>query len=143
MPIEQLGVFLARAEEPYDLIIGSRQIEGAVRVGEPTSRHVIGRVFNWAVRRLAVGGFQDTQCGYKLFTADAANRLFRLQRTNGFAFDAEVLYIAVKSRMSILELPIEWHYREGSKVRPVIDSGLMLKDTAAIRLRDAMGRYRS
>jgi len=141
MPIEQLDAFLARIEEGYDIVIGSRQKKGARRVCEPILRHVIGRVFNWTVRMLTVRDYQDTQCGYKCFRDHVAEELFNLQRTRGFAFDVEVLYVAAKRKMRVLELPIEWYYRPSSKLRPHVDSFSMLRDTILLRLRNAAGKY--
>ena len=76
MPIDQLGGFLTRADEGYDVMIASREAPGARRFGEPHLRHLMGRIFNWVVRLLAVRGFQDTQCGFKCFTSEAADAPF-------------------------------------------------------------------
>ncbi len=135
MPIEQLGSFLDRMSEGYDIVIGSRQKAGARRFGEPLMRHVMGRVFNWSVRLLAVGGFDDTQCGFKCFRGEAAEELFRLQRTKGFGFDVEILYMAVSRGFRVLEMPVYWYYHSASKVRPYRDSFLMLRDTVLLKLR--------
>ena len=142
MPIEQLGVFLPYMEDGYDIVIGSRQIAGARRIGEPVARHIMGRVFNWAVRLLALSGFEDTQCGFKCFRGEVADELFSRQRTRGFGFDVEILYMAKKKGMRVVEIPIEWHHQDSSKVRPLVDSFSMLRDTAMLRLRDAGGTIR-
>lgn len=141
MPLEQLTAFLERMAEGYDIVIGSRQIAGARRFNEPPMRHVMGRLFNWAVRLLAVGRFQDTQCGFKCFTGEAAQELFRLQQTRGFGFDVEVLYLALKKGMCVLEMPIDWHHQRDSKVRAGTDSLAMLRDTLLVRWRDLRGKY--
>ncbi len=141
MPIAQLDRFLDRMKEGHDVVIGSREAAGARRFDEPTSRHLIGRVFNWLVRLLAVRGFQDTQCGFKCFTGAAAEALFGMMRTNGFGFDVEMLYLAKRLRLSVIEIPIDWHYQSCSKVKPLRDSLLMLRDIAGIRLRSLAGRY--
>lgn len=143
MPIDQVAAFLQRMEQGWDIVIGSRQIAGARRFGEPAIRHILGRVFNWSVRALTVGGFQDTQCGFKCFRADAAERLFRLQRTRGFGFDVEILYVAAKHGLRVLEMPIDWYHRGESKVRPGLDPFLMLRDSVLVRWHDLRGRYRT
>ena len=135
MPIHQLDAFIERMEEGYDIVIGSRQVAGARRFEESAGRHFRGRVFNWLVRLLAVSGFEDTQCGFKCFRGGVAEELFSLQVTRGFGFDVEVLYLAVKKGFRVLELPIDWHHQESSTVRPVVDTFLMLRDAAAVRLR--------
>jgi hypothetical protein len=88
-----------------------------------------------------VSGFQDTQCGFKCFRAEAAEELFTLQRTRGMGFDVEILFLAVKRGFSIEEMPIDWYHQVVSKVRPGVDTIDMLKDTIVIRLRDVMRRY--
>ena len=141
MPIEQLGKLLIQMEGGYDIVAGSRQVAGARRFDEPALRHVMGRVFNMAVRWLAVRGFEDTQCGFKCFRGEVADDLFGLQRSNGWAFDVEILYLARRRGYSVLEAPIDWYYRSGSKVRPGVDSFLMLRDTLLVRWWDLKGHY--
>ena len=141
MPIEQLGTFLDRMAEGYHVVIGSRQITGARRFNEPTGRHLRGRFFNCTVRLLAVRGFDDTQCGFKCFRGDVAEELFVLQRAKGLAFDVEILFLALKKELRVLEMPIDWYHQRDSKVRPVIDSLSMLRDTLLVRLRDLSGKY--
>ena len=135
MPIQQLGAFVRHMSEGHDIVIGSRQVAGARRFDEPFGRHLMGRVFNWCVRMLAVPDFEDTQCGFKCFRGSVADELFRLQRTKGFAFDVEILYMASRKGMKVIEIPIDWHHQESSKVRPFVDSLMMLRDTMLVRLR--------
>ena len=143
MPIHHLRAFLDRMEEGYDVVIGSRQVDGARRFNEPPLRHLMGRVFNWVVRAVAVPSFQDTQCGFKCFRAEVAQELFGLQRTRGFGFDVEVLYLALRRGMRVLELPIDWYHQRASKVRPLVDSFLMFRDALLVRLYELQGKYRS
>ena len=142
MPIEYLSSFLEKLSEGYDIVIGSRQIAGARRFNESALRHSLGRLFNWTVKLIAVRDFQDTQCGFKCMRGDVAERLFRLQETNGWGFDVELLYLALKMKMRVFELPVDWYHDPSSKLRVGIDSLLMLKDTLHVRLRDLFGRYR-
>lgn len=135
MPVEYIESFVSKMEEGFDIVIGSRQVEGARRFGESPMRHLMGRIFNKAVHAIAISDFQDTQCGYKCFRADIAERLFPLQKTNGWGFDVEILRLAVENEFQVLEMPIDWYHRKDSKVRPGIDSLLMLRDVIAVRLR--------
>lgn len=141
MPVEWIGEFVAAMERGHDVVIGSRQIAGARRFDEPAARHLMGRLFNWCVRLVAVSKFEDTQCGFKCFTDRAAETLFPLQRSSGFGFDVEVLYLADRAGMDVVEMPIDWYHQPNSKVRPAIDSALMLWDALAIRLNAFRGRY--
>ena len=142
MPIELLERFLSPELKGFDVVIGSREAPGARRFDEPVPRHLQGRVFNWLVRLLAVRGFSDTQCGFKYFTSQAAETLFPLQRAVGFGFDVEVLFIAKKMGMNIVEVPVDWYYQHGSKVRPLKDSFLMVRDILYVRLNSLIGKYK-
>jgi dolichyl-phosphate beta-glucosyltransferase len=142
MPILELARFMPPLLTGFDIAIGSRQGAGARRVGEPAHRHVVGRLFNQAVKRMLLGGIEDTQCGFKMFSARAADAIFPLMTVDGWAFDIEALYIARQHGLRIVEVPIVWHYRERSQVRILRDGLSMLSDVLRIRRRAARGAYR-
>lgn len=141
MPITELPKFLPPHQNDYQIAVGSREVEGAVRYNEPGYRHLMGRVFNWLVKILAVPGFEDTQCGFKCFHASARQELFSLQTIDGFGFDVEVLYIAQKRGYRIIEIPIHWYYQSESKVHPVRDTVRMFRDIVKVRKNDRQGLY--
>jgi dolichyl-phosphate beta-glucosyltransferase len=143
MPVEEVERFLPPYLEGYDLAIGTREGPGAVRVGEPESRHLMGRVFNALVTTTLVPGIADTQCGFKCFHRRAVPRLFPRQTIDGFAFDVEVLFLARRSGLKIVEVPITWYYMEASSVKPIRDTWRMFKEVTRIRLNHLRGRYRS
>ncbi len=144
MPADNLERFLTAARERprAALIIGSREAAGARRVGEPWVRHLIGRVFNWIVRLLAVPGIKDTQCGYKLFSAEAVETICPHLTIDGFAFDVEILLLARRAGLPILELGITWHGGRDSKVAVGRGAAAFL-DILRIRWRQWRGAYRS
>jgi len=142
MPVQEVERFLPPYLDGYDLAIGTREGPGAVRIGEPESRHLMGRVFNTLVTTALVPGFDDTQCGFKCFSAAAAEQLFPKQTIDGFAFDVEVLFLARKAGMRVVEVPITWYYMEASSVKPIRDTWRMVREVSRIRLADARGRYR-
>lgn len=141
MPIDQVSRFLPPTQSDFDIAIASREVPGAVRYGEPAYRHWIGRVFNTLVRWLALPDFQDTQCGFKCFTAAAAEALFPLQRLEGWSFDVEVLFLAVQRGYRVVEVPIPWYYNPGSRVSLLRDSWLMFTDLLRIRRNWRRGVY--
>ena len=141
MPIEQVERFLPPQAQGLDLAIGSREVSGARRIGEPAYRHMMGRLYNAIVRILAVPGVRDTQCGFKCFRGEIVPLIFRRQTMEGFAFDVEVLFLAQKEKLNIGEIGIDWHFREGSKVRPLRDAFAMTRDLLSIRWRNWRGRY--
>ena len=141
MPIEQVNRFLLENTPSCDVVIGSREVPGARRYDEPAYRHLIGRIFNTMVRWLVLPGLQDTQCGFKCFTAKVAEAVFPLQTLNGMSFDAEVLFIARKQGFKVQEIPIDWFFNPDSRVRLVQDSLRMGFDLLTIRWNALRGRY--
>ena len=141
MPIEEVAKFVPPALEEYDVAIGSREIEGAARYDEPSLRHLMGRVFNFLVRVLAVRGFEDTQAGFKCFRREVARDLFPYQTMDGFGFDVEILFLAQKRGYRIVEIPINWYYMTNRRVSPVGDSVRMVREILQVRLNDWRGRY--
>ena len=141
MPIEQFSLFWAAAEEGCQVGIGSREAPGAVRYGEPELRHLMGRVFNWLVRRLVLPDIQDTQCGFKCFTREVARDLASCQRLSGWGFDVELLFIARKRGYVIREVPIAWYYKPSSRIHPLRDSIRMTYDLFSVRRNDRSGYY--
>ncbi len=135
MPVEQIWRFLGPDAEGADILVGSRELTNSRRVGEPALRHMMGRAFNLLIRALALPGIRDTQCGFKLFKGETTADLFERQKLWGFSFDVEVLYLARRAGLSVREVAIDWHYREGSKVRPLRDAVAMARDVVRVRWR--------
>ena len=141
MPIAEVQNFLPPHHEHYDVVIGSREVAGAVRYQEPGRRHLMGRVFNTLVRFFLTPGIQDTQCGFKCFRGDAADEIFsRLTRT-GFGFDVESLVIANRLGYRVTEIPVHWYYDSDSRVRMIRDSCGMLFDVIVVWFKSRMGAY--
>jgi glycosyltransferase involved in cell wall biosynthesis len=140
--VEDLSRFPAMInEQRAPIVIGSREGYGARRIGEPVYRHLMGRVFNGVVQALAVPGIEDSQCGFKAFSRDAARAIFSRQRIDGFGFDVEVLYLAGRLGYSVSVVPLRWEHKENSRVAPVRDTLLMLSDVVRVRLNAWRGLY--
>jgi len=151
-PIEEIDKMLPFLQDGYDVVIGSREGLGAERHGEPFHRHLMGRVFNLMVRLVAVGNFQDTQCGFKGFRREAAHEVFNRLRIHGAdagviqggavtAFDVEVLFVTQRCGYRIKEVPVTWHYGVNSKVNALRDSIRMFQDVLQVRLNALRGLY--
>ena len=141
MPVHELARFMPPALSGYDVAIGSREGAGATRVNEPWRRHAAGRIFNTLVRWTMVPGINDTQCGFKMFTAEAVDAIFPHVTVEGWAFDIEVLYIARLRGLRVREVPIEWHYRSDSRLRMMRDGIGMMRELLRIRARARRGGY--
>jgi len=136
MPLSELPLLLARAEEGYEVVIGWRK-----RHGESLYRRFRGRIFNWLVRLLLLPGVHDTQTGFKLFKRTVALEVYRHQRIRGFASEVEILLVARRLGYEIGEVRVDWYYVPGTTVRPFWDVLVMLKDLLRIRWWAWRGRY--
>jgi glycosyltransferase involved in cell wall biosynthesis len=141
MPISELKSFLPPLLDNYDVAIGTREGAAARRVGEPRSRHLVGRMFNLFVQRLVLPGIHDSQCGFKMFTEPAVRTIVPRAAVDGWAFDVEMLAIARANGLRIAEVPIEWHYRSESRLSVPRDGVRMLREILAIRSRALGGVY--
>jgi dolichyl-phosphate beta-glucosyltransferase len=152
VPIEEWERLHHSLEHGYDIAIGSREGLGARRLGEPWYRHFMGRVFNLIVRMLAVGGIQDTQCGFKALRLPVAADLFQRVRIYGedaprvqgaavTAYDVELLFLARRRGYRIAEIPVPWRYGTETKVNPLRDSWRNLHDVLAVRWYALRGMY--
>ncbi|MBW4438715.1 MAG: glycosyltransferase family 2 protein [Pleurocapsa minor GSE-CHR-MK-17-07R] len=141
MPIEEIVKFLPPQVHGYDVIIATREGKEAQRINEPAYRHLMGRVNNIIIKIMAIRKFEDTQCGFKMFTRAAAEDLFSVQLMNGIGFDVEILFIAIKRGYKIREVPIIWYFDPDSRMRLVQDSLNMLREIWQIRQNWNKGLY--
>jgi dolichyl-phosphate beta-glucosyltransferase len=134
-PLDEIPKLRVKLEAGSDVAIGSRvsQNPDDTRVITSLHRKIIGRIFATLVNIFAIPGFADTQCGFKMFRQEIIKEVFSRQTLNGFAFDVEILYIAQKLGLSIVEVPVNWVNQEGSKVHIIPDSLRMLWDILRIR----------
>jgi dolichyl-phosphate beta-glucosyltransferase len=108
----------AAAKNSAVVAIGSRAIDRSlVSVHQSPFRELSGRFFNLVMRTITGLPFRDTQCGFKLYRADAAREIFSRQKQDGFSFDVEDLVIAQKLGLRTVEVPVRWANVEGTKVR--------------------------
>jgi dolichyl-phosphate beta-glucosyltransferase len=128
--IEEL---LAAMEAGPDVVIASRGLPGSVIEARPAwYRELAGRMFNFILRALTHIPFRDTQCGLKLWRAEVAREIFRYQRLDGFAFDAELVVLASRLGFGIKEIPVRWSHSEGSKLSMFHDGLRMSRDVVRI-----------
>ena len=141
-PIEEVDRLIDALDDGVDIAIGSRALPASdVRVRQAWWRQSMGRIFNQVVRRLAVPGIRDTQCGFKCLRGEAAEQIFERQRIAGFSFDVELLWIARKLGFRVVEVPVTWVNDPLSRVHPARDSARMLVDLVRLRVDDWRGRY--
>ena len=116
-PIEDLDTLKAALDGNAQIAIASRAIAGAnVVKHQSMARETSGRFFNLIVRVLHLPGVKDTQCGFKLFSAAAAEAAFRGSKLDGFAFDVEALVLARRAGFGIREVAVTWRNDEQTRV---------------------------
>jgi dolichyl-phosphate beta-glucosyltransferase len=124
------------AHGEIDIAFGSRALDRSlIGIRQPWRREQAGRVFNLLVRAATGLSFWDTQCGFKAFRLNVCRPMIEAARIDGFAFDVELLYLAHRAGLRILEIPVRWNHSEGSKVRFFHDSLGMLREVIALRAR--------
>ncbi len=147
-PIDQIEKVLPKLED-FDVVIGSR----TGRAGAPLIRKAMA--YGFAILRLLILKlpYKDTQCGFKAFKRQAAIKIFSkmknlLERKDvrgsslSAGFDVEMLYLARKMGFKVAEVPVTWHYKEGTKKNPLIESWIGLKGIFAVRLKSLTGYYK-
>ena len=148
-PIDQLEKVLPKFKEGYDIVIGSR----AGREGAPLIRKTMALGFSILRNIVLQLPYKDTQCGFKAFTNTASHSIFkRLQIFNNkqsqtgasvsAGFDLEILYVARKLNLKVVEVPVVWHHKEGTKVNPIKDSWEGFRDLLKVRINALQGKYK-
>jgi dolichyl-phosphate beta-glucosyltransferase len=133
-PIEEIPRALEQLQQA-DVVIGSRDLpSSSIRVQQPLFRRLASEIFKWA-RYLMVGLWRlsDTQCGFKAYRGPLARQLFALAQVDRFMFDVEILYLADRAGLRIVEMPVQWQDAPGSKVRFWAGLRDMVRDLWRIR----------
>lgn len=141
-PIEEADRLFDAIDSGADIAIGSRWLDsGRQTHRQPLYRQFFGRCFNFVTRLVMSLPFADTQCGFKAFTREAAQTVFQLQTIEGWGFDPEILFIALKRGYRVKEVPVTWAHDERTRMRYLKDGIKMLKEMAIIRWNALTGHY--
>jgi len=139
--ITEIGKFWAYFEQGYEVVFGSRDIEGAeVKVSQSWLRETMGKMGNLLIRVVLLPGIKDTQCGFKAFSRQAIKIIFPQQKISGWGFDMEVLALARRAGLKIQGVPVVWYDIPGSKVslKGYVET---FRDLFKIRLNLWLGKY--
>jgi dolichyl-phosphate beta-glucosyltransferase len=135
-PIEELEKLDVALKAGAGVAIASRSVKGSqVEIPQPVYRVLMGKVFNLIVQAVLLPGIWDTQCGFKLFRADVAHQVFAALTTDGFGYDPEVLFLAKRRGVRIVEVPVVWRNSAPTKVMPFRSSLDMFKHVVRVRFR--------
>ena len=141
-PIDESEKLLAAIRDGNDVAIGSRALDRSlISVRQARLRELAGMIFNGFVRLFTGLPFHDTQCGFKAFLREPSRIVFEQQRIEGFGFDPEILFLAVRHGLRAAEIPVRWAHDPASKVHVVYDSLRMFGDLIYIRWNWLLGRY--
>lgn len=116
--VTHLDKFLPEFENGYDIIVGSRDIEGAyIQIHQAKYKEIMGDMGNWAIRiTLGLWTYPDTQCGFKILSQKAAEEVASRMVIDRFGFDYELIILALKLGFKVNQLPVRWLNEEGSTV---------------------------
>ncbi len=122
------------ASRARTLVIASRHV-AAARVTRDQSwmRHLLGRAFNTVVQLTLVPGVVDTQCGAKVARSELWQAALPFCREDGFAWDVELIAVAMRLGVPVQEVGVEWRHERGSRVRVARDGTDMLRALVRIR----------
>jgi dolichyl-phosphate beta-glucosyltransferase len=141
-PIYESARLLREIEKGADVAFGSRWLEADTQTErQPILRQIAGRVYNILLRLILGLNYKDTQCGIKAFTREAAEKVFTRQKIERWGFDPELLFIAKKFGMKMVEVPVEWAHDDRSKINPIVDGFKMGMEMLKIRWNGLTGRY--
>ena len=139
---EQLISLLDMVEQGADAAVGNRRHPDSAAITQPSG---LRRMYSCAVGALCwalrLGHGRDTQCGFKAFSREAANRLSDASVVDRFAFDIELLHIANRLRLNVRDMPVEVVNSRTSSVRAARDGWRLVIDICRIRARSLLGRY--
>lgn len=135
-PLEAFNKFLPQLEI-YDIIMGSRRIEGAhVLQRQSKVRETLGRGFTYLSNVVLKLTVSDFTCGFKCFSKSAAEKIFPRMTIDRWGFDSEILYIAKKQGLFVKEIPVTWANDPHTKVKFPHDLIRSFTDLIQIRLND-------
>ncbi len=141
-PIEEISNLLKKLETAdFDVAVGSRALNESGESNKSLLRRVLSGGLRWIVKNIFRIPVRDTQCGFKMYTQEAAQHLHKTQTIMGFSFDLEILYLATKFGYKVAEVPVRWVDSPGSKVDTRKEVQRFLRDLMKIKLNDLRGRY--
>ncbi|MBV9480129.1 MAG: glycosyltransferase family 2 protein [Acidobacteria bacterium] len=141
-PIEESEKLFAAIRAGADVAIGSRWLQPQLQtLPQSVTRQLFGRVFNLALRLVLGLRFKDTQCGFKAFSRRAVETIFPLQKIEGWGFDPELIFLAERKGLKVVEVAVRWAHEAGGSIHPVRDGLRMLLEVLRVRCYWMAGKY--
>jgi len=142
-PIEEAPKLFAPIESgAADVAIGSRYLQSELQMRkQPMHRRMLGRAFNLALRMILGLSYVDTQCGFKAFNRKAVSAVFPNMKIERWGFDPEILFLAKRYGLRVVEVPVSWAHDHRSKISPLRDGTRMLGELMRVRMNSLSGKY--
>ena len=141
-PMHEAERLFAAIKDGADVAIGSRWKERSRQTAaQPLYRQFFGRCFNLITRAVMHLPYADTQCGFKAFRREPAQRIFERQRIERWGFDPEILFIAQRLNCKVVEVPVSWGHDERSRMSYLKDGMRMLQEMVIIHWNAIRGGY--
>jgi glycosyltransferase involved in cell wall biosynthesis len=119
-----------------DCVIGSRwQPESVLHQSQTTMRRFVSRCFHYIVESMFWMGIKDTQCPAKVARREAVQASHEHLRVADLAFDVNFIYSIKHAGYSVVEIPIEWTDKIGSKVTQALARSSLVMFLSVVRLR--------
>jgi dolichyl-phosphate beta-glucosyltransferase len=141
-PIEEAAKLFHAIGAGADIAIGSRWLKPELQSERQSlHRQLFGRIYNLLLRVILGLQFKDTQCGFKAFSRRAARSIFPLQKIERWGFDPELIFLARKQGLKVVEVPVRWGHDEKTTLSPLRDGLRMFIEILRIRWNSLTGKY--
>jgi glycosyltransferase involved in cell wall biosynthesis len=141
-PITEAPKLFREIERGADVAFGSRWLIAKMQTERQSIlRQIAGRMYNILMRVVLGLRYKDTQCGFKAFNRKAVETIFTRQHIERWGFDVELLFLAQKFGLKVVEVPVEWAHDDRSKINPLLDGIKMFGEMLSIRWNSIAGRY--
>jgi dolichyl-phosphate beta-glucosyltransferase len=139
---QEMNKFIPHMQRGVDVIVGTRKNgHSTVVTHQPLYRELLGRFFTQLTHAIVKSAVTDYTCGFKAFSKKAAYDIFSRVTVNAWSYDVESLFIATKFGYSMIEVPVVWSDKKGSKVQLWRDAPTSLIELILIRINDMLGKY--
>ncbi|MHC4941731.1 MAG: dolichyl-phosphate beta-glucosyltransferase [Planctomycetota bacterium] len=133
-PLEEMHRFLPLFEKGAEVVIGTRKsLKAKITKFQPPHRVIMGMGYTYLVNFMLGMKVSDFTCGFKAFSRKATDAIFPRARIDGWSYDVEILYLAHRFGLNIMEVPVMWANKPGSKVRLIHDTIRSFKELLEIR----------
>ena len=117
-----------------NIIFGSRNVKNSI-VKANILRMLLGKIFNFLVKNLLDISLKDTQCGFKLYRRSHAKKIFKELNSRGFSHDLEIVLLSKKRKIKIIELPVKWEHKKGSKLNIFLEPVKMFLNILILKIK--------